>query len=151
MSLPREQSIFAWCFITPFPFAVKCCWKLIFSSVFWSLSRQKDQPKFSEMLQVQHYTLPFVPYAKIKLICVVLKSDTAPWTFACCFLSSLYTSITFRAPFLPYHGDLPRFLFGETCSWENMSNILKEEQMGNETSWKHSCLCFSCVWIISII
>ena len=143
MSLPREQSIFAWCFITPFPFAEKCGWKLIFSSVFWSLSGQKDQPKFSKMLQVQHYALPFVPYAKIKW--------HSPMNFACCFLSSLYMS----APFLPFLGDLLRFLFvvrhffGKTFSI--MSNILKEEQMGNETSWKHSFLYFSFVWIISII
>ena len=118
MSLPREQSIFAWCFITPFPVAVKCCWKLIFSSVFWSLSGQKDQPKFSKMLRVQQFiALPFVPYAKIKLICVVLKSDTAPWTSACCFLSSLYIV----CPIFALSWRFTKVSFcSETFFWENI-------------------------------
>ena len=116
MSLPREQSIFAWCFITPFPFPVKCCWKLIFSSVFWSLSGQKDQPQFSKMLQVQRYALPFVTYAKIKLIQVLFWKVTQPPEL-CLLLNSLL-------PIYFYHFHCPIFAlswgFTKVSFWWDM-------------------------------
>ena len=99
MSLPREQSIFAWCFMTPFSFAEILLKNAVWSSFFYPFSGHYLAKKICQNFLKcckSNTTLPFVPYAKIKLIIisVVLKSDTAPSTFCCCFLSSLLLSLS---------------------------------------------------------
>ena len=127
MSLPKEQSIFAWCFITPFSFTEILLENAVGSSFFYPFSGhylcKKVGQNFLKCCK-SNTTLPFVPYAKIKLICVVLKGDTySHLNFeCCCFLSSLILSLS-----LPHFGlylnlgdllgfFLVRHVFGKTFS-----------------------------------
>ena len=104
MSLPKEQSIFAWCFITPFSFTEILLENAAGSSFFYPFSGhylcKKVGQNFLKCCK-SNTTLPFVPYAKIKLICVVLKGDTySHLNFeCCCFLTSLILSLS-----LPHFG-----------------------------------------------
>ena len=81
-------------FLFPGNFAEKCCWKLIFYPFFDPYLAKKISQNFLKCCK-SNTTLPFVPYAKIKLMyCVVLKSDTTTSTFCGCFLSSLLLSLS---------------------------------------------------------
>ena len=112
MSLPREQSIFAWCFITPFSFLEILLKNAVGSSFFYPFSDRYLAKKIGQNFLKcckSNTTLPFVPYAKIKLMYVLFWKETQPPQLAAVAFSPPYFYITFPALFLPYLGDLLGF------------------------------------------